>query len=201
MTSPTIETFDAPFPHVVIENYLDRETIKTINAEWPAGWHKKHVATSYKWSRSRLTPALQQVVESVDLSMVERLTGIDGLFADPDLFGAGLHCIPLGGYLKMHVDFNAHPKGWKRRVNMLIYLNENWLPEWGGALQLGIENPRHYLPVAGRAVIFETTDESWHGHPEPLSCPADRQRRSLALYFYTPDDPGKAHSTIYKDAR
>ena len=54
-------------------------------------------------------------------------------------------------------------------------------------------------PLGGRCVIFETNDKTWHGHPEPLNCPKDVQRRSLALYFYTKEAPkGEAHTTIYR---
>jgi hypothetical protein len=38
-------------------------------------------------------------------------------------------------------------------------------------------------------VIFSTTDFSYHGHPEPLNCPDNRSRRSLALYYYTNGRP------------
>lgn len=33
------------------------------------------------------------------------------------------------------------------------------------------------------AVIFDTTQNSWHGLPEPLACPDDQARQSLASYF------------------
>jgi hypothetical protein len=116
--------------------------------------------------------------------MVEKVTKIQGLFADPELFGAGLHCIPRKGFLNMHVDFNAHPKGWHRRVNVLIYLNES---------------AKFISPLGGRCVIFETNDKSWHGHPLPLACPRKVQRRSLALYLYTKEPPqGRLHTTIYQ---
>lgn len=152
-------------------------------------------------SRERLTPTAESVVRMIDVGMVERATGISSLFRDPDMFGAGLHCIPRDGFLKMHVDFNKHPKGWHRRVNMLIYLNERWEHEWGGHLQLGLLDCVKLVPIGGRCVIFETNNQSWHGHPNPLACPADVQRRSLAIYFYTEEPPAEeAHSTIYKKA-
>lgn len=132
--------------------------------------------------------------------MVEALTGIDGLFRDPEMLGAGLHCIPPNGFLKMHVDFNRHPNGWHRRVNLLIYLNERWKDSWRGHLQLGLDDDAKLIaPLGGRCVIFETNDASWHGHPEPLACPQDVQRRSMAIYYYTSESPkGEAHTTIYK---
>jgi hypothetical protein len=192
----------------VIDNFLPLEVVARINAEWPsdADWTKKACPTSIKWSTSNLPPYTADLVKRMTklpdgylVKIAEQYTAIEDLIPDNELFGAGLHCIPQGGFLNMHVDFNKHPKGWHRRVNMLIYLNEDWKPEWGGQLQLGCDNPIMIDPVWNRCVIFETTEDSWHGHPEPLKCPTDRQRRSLALYFYTKEPPPTAaHSTIYR---
>lgn len=193
--------FDKPFRHAVIDNFIDAATVRQINEEWPQEWQLVEDGSfNHKWSTQNLPPAAKAVADSFDLSMVEEVTGITGLFADPEMFGAGLHCIPPGGFLKMHVDFNRHPKGWRRRVNVLIYLNEDWSQEWGGQLQLGFgDNAKRIVPEACRCVIFETNDASWHGHPDKLACPADRQRRSLALYYYTEGvEDIEAHSTIYK---
>lgn len=189
-----------PFPHTVIDNFIDAETVAQINREWPQrAWVKESGKANNKWSRTRLTTTAKRVAKSIDIAMVEQATGISGLFADPELFGGGLHCIPPGGFLKMHVDFNRHPKGWHRRVNLLIYLNERWKDAWGGHLQIGIESPKWIAPIGGRCVIFETNDHTWHGHPEPLTCPEGVQRRSLALYYYTKEPPeGEAHTTIYR---
>lgn len=192
----------------VIDDFFSPEWVRKINEEWPQedAWQKKSCSTSMKWSASNLPPFVAGLVQRCTklpdgyfVKIAEQYTAIENLIPDNELFGAGLHCIPQGGFLNMHIDFNKHPKGWHRRVNMLVYLNENWQPEWGGQLQLGCDNPIMIDPIAGRCVIFETTEDSWHGHPEPLKCPADRQRRSLALYFYTKEPPPTAaHSTIYR---
>lgn len=192
-----------PFPHIVIDGFLSPETVRAINAQWPTDWRREDGKFNRKWSRQHgLPPAAQAVADSIDPRWLEEITGIAGLIADPDLFGAGLHCIPPTGFLKMHVDFNQHPKGWHRRVNLLIYLNEEWRDEWNGHLQLGLgDDAVSIAPIGGRCVIFETTEDSWHGHPVPLACPPDVQRRSLALYYYTPDPPpSAAHTTIYRKA-
>lgn len=195
--------FDEPFRHAVMDGFLSQEQVRAINAEWPDAWHKESGKFNLKWSTQALPDIAREIAESIDVKLIEEVTGIRDLFADPDLFGAGLHCIPSGGFLKMHVDFNKHPKGWHRRANVLIYLNEEWKDEWGGHLQLGFGfQSKLIAPIAGRCVIFETTESSWHGHPFPLKCPEGVQRRSMAIYFYTADAPaGQAHSTIYrKDA-
>ncbi len=192
--------FSKPFRHAVIDNFIAPETVRAINAQWPEKWNKEDGKFTLKWSRQELPPVAAAVAESIELDMLERVTGIQGLFPDPDRFGAGLHCIPKKGFLKMHVDFNVHPKGWHRRVNVLIYLNEIWKDAWGGDLQLGLGNRAKLVaPMGGRCVIFETNEQSWHGHPTPLRCPRGVQRRSMALYYYTRDPPaGEPHTTIYK---
>jgi hypothetical protein len=196
-----VKNCSKPFPHVIIDDYLPADVVAQINREWPADdhWLKKEGRTSIKWSTQDVPPAARAVIDAVDIAMIEQLTGIKGLIPDPDLFGAGLHCIPAGGFLKMHVDFNQHPKGWMRRINMLIYLNEYWEDSWGGHLQLGIDDLKLIAPIGGRCVIFETNERSWHGHPIPMACPVNVQRRSMALYFYTPDPPvAEVHTTIYQ---
>lgn len=195
--------FETPFPHSVIDGFLPADKVAEINREWPSdNWMKEAGRHTNKWSATTLPPSAREVVESIDLAMVEAETGISRLIRDKEMFGAGLHCIPRGGFLKMHVDFNRHPKGWHRRVNLLIYLNLRWQDDWGGHLQLGKGADRKLIaPVGGRCVIFDTNDQSWHGHPEPLNCPDDVQRRSLAMYFYTKSPPAEpAHTTIYDRA-
>jgi 2OG-Fe(II) oxygenase superfamily len=142
------------------------------------------------------------------LRFIESLTGIRGLISDPYYWGGGLHQIPSGGLLKIHADFNLHPTlKINRRVNVLVYLNKEWKEEYGGHLELwnremtGCE--RRILPIFNRVVVFNTTDFSYHGHPDPIRCPADTPRRSIALYYYTNGRPqseqsGK-HSTLFQE--
>lgn len=191
-----------PFPHTIVENLVSPETVKKINDQWPMKWEQESGRFTKKWNTQYLPQAAREVIDSINIAEIEQATGIDNLIADPDLYGAGLHCIPRGGFLKMHCDFNYHPNGWRRRVNVLIYLNQNWHDDWGGHLILSKSHKPEGVeiaPVGGRCVIFETNDKSWHGHPEPLACPESVQRRSLALYFYTNDSDGQEpRSTVYK---
>ena len=38
-------------------------------------------------------------------------------------------------------------------------------------------------PFFNRAVLFDTTQNSWHGLPEPINCPEGVCRNSLAVYY------------------
>ena len=113
---------------------------------------------------------------------------------DPHLSGGGLHEIKKGGILKVHTDFNKHPKNnLDRRVNVLIYLNKNWKKEYNGCLELWdkemIKCKQKIIPNFNKMVIFSTTDFSNHGHPEPLKCPKNKSRKSLALYYFSNGRP------------
>ena len=80
-----------------------------------------------------------------------------------------------------------------RRINVLIYLNENWEEEYGGHFELWEKDKSKCIvripPIFNKMAIFSTTDFSWHGHPDPLTCPQGRSRKSLALYYYTHGRP------------
>ena len=141
------------------------------------------------------------------LTFLERLTGVDGLIADAHLRGGGLHEIRRGGKLDVHADFNYHKRiKLYRRLNLLLYLNQGWDEDWGGHLELWSRDMtrcvQRIAPVFNRAVIFDTSSHSYHGHPEPLECPETTSRKSMALYYYTvdcPDDSDEApHTTVFQ---
>ena len=53
--------------------------------------------------------------------------------ADDAMDGGGLHRSLAGGFLNVHADFTAHHSKpqWRRRVNLLLYLNPDLGPELG----------------------------------------------------------------------
>jgi Rps23 Pro-64 3,4-dihydroxylase Tpa1-like proline 4-hydroxylase len=142
------------------------------------------------------------------VEFLQTLTGIDEpLISDPFYRGGGLHQIAQGGYLAIHADFNRHPMfGLDRRVNVLVYLNHDWQPDWGGQLELWdatMTRPVQRVdPTFNRTVVFTITDTAFHGHPEPLRCPPDRKRRSLAFYYYSNGRPeperSERHPTLWQ---
>jgi hypothetical protein len=150
---------------------------------------------------------LGELNSGVFIDFLERLTGIEGLVPDPGFVGGGLHQIERGGHLKVHADFNRHPRtGLERRLNVLVYLNRDWKDEYGGAFELWNEDmttsEAKVMPYFNRCVVFSTTSTSFHGHPEPLNCPEGETRKSIALYYYSKDRPaeeqGAAHNTLFK---
>ena len=105
-----------------------------------------------------------------------------------------MHEIKSGGLLKVHTDFSKHPtNNFDRRVNVLIYLNKDWKEEYKGCLELWDKEMKSckqkILPLFNKMVIFSTTDFSNHGHPDPIDCPNDISRKSIALYYFSKGRP------------
>lgn len=212
-----------PFRHVVIDGFLAPEFCAQLLQQFPpfergnarneAGeLGSKSTVEKIRGLGSAYT-ALDDLIRTREfLDLVGRITGIDGLLYDPWYFGGGTHENRAGQDLDPHVDFNRHPvERWHRRLNLIVYLNHQWDDAWGGSLELH-SDPRAaddrvtlVTPLYNRAVIFETTEWSWHGFSR-IAPPAERggvSRKSIALYFYTTQRPADeladAHSTIYVD--
>jgi len=213
-----------PFRHVVIDDFLEPAFAAKLLAEFPefdpgraineAGEvggkavHERIRALGPSYAR------LDEIIQGRDfLDFVSRITGIPDLIYDPQYFGGGTHDNRDGQGLDAHVDFNRHPVTHShRRLNLIVYLNPGWQPEWGGVLELH-SDPRapddriaRVVPVFNRAVIFETTEHSWHGFSRIALPPAHsgEARRSVALYFYSaerpPEELAATHSTVYVDS-
>lgn len=206
-----------PFPHIVIDNFTDPDLLRKVVNEFAhadrAGWHHTESRHEKKFSSEDeggfgpFTRALVHVLNAGPfLGFLETLTGIDGLMSDPHLRGGGLHEIKRGGALGVHADFNFYKRlKVYRRLNLIIYLNDPWREEWGGHLELWEKDGKRPVvsvaPIFNRAVIFDTSNASYHGHPRPLQCPEDQSRKSLALYYYTVDYPydedREPHTTVF----
>ena len=213
-----------PFRHVVIDDFLDAALAQRLLAQFPAFAPARAVNEDgvvgnkavYESVRP-LGPAYAALDDMVQgrgfLDLVSRITGIPGLLYDPLYVGGGTHENRDGQALDAHVDFNRHPVTHAhRRLNLIVYLNAGWNDDWGGILELH-RDPRaaddaveRVSPQFNRAVIFETTECSWHGF-SPICLPdggKDASRKSIALYFYSADRPraelAVTHSTVYVDA-
>ncbi|MGH3927719.1 MAG: 2OG-Fe(II) oxygenase, partial [Pseudonocardiaceae bacterium] len=198
-----------PFPHAVIDGLFDAERLKAVADELPRdapGWKVYDTGTELKRVLDRpeeFGRSARQLAEELNSSefvrFLERLTGIRGLIPDPHLTAAGYFDVPRGGFLDVHIDFTRNRKlALVRRVNVLVYLNEDWQPEWGGQLELwsDMDNGpvQEILPLLNRTVVFSTPDAA-HGHPKPVSAPGTRSRLCFSAYYFTSPIRGDSSMT------
>jgi hypothetical protein len=191
-----------PFPHVVLDGLFAEADLEPVLADFPrpeeTRWLEfdspREKKLGYYHELSTISPRVRAFLDAMNgfetLLWLEALSGIEGLIPDPYFGGGGIHQIEPGGFLKVHVDFNVHPKlHVHRRMNVLIYMNRDWREEWGGHLELwnasGTECRARIAPLYNRTVIFSTTETSFHGHPHPLQSPPGVTRKSVSLYYYT----------------
>ena len=207
-----------PFSHIVLDDFFDAALIDGVLAEFPRPdalrWQRFDNANEIKLASATdasfgpLTRLFMYHLNSISfLEFLTEVTGIDNLIPDPRFDGGGLHQILRGGKLGVHADFNKHGTfGLDRRLNVLLYLNKDWHEEYGGHLQLWDRDVTRceakISPIFNRLMIFGTTDFTYHGHPDPLTCPEGVTRKSLALYYFSNGRPAEeitgVHSTIFR---
>ena len=202
-----------PYKHLVLDNFLRPEIAENLYANFPKPTElRKHYkglnehkseGSSFESYHGDFMKVLQTISSQSFIDWMEEVTNIDELSIPADHRGAGVHQGRNGSFLDVHVDFSVHPTlHLHRRLNLLIYLNKDWQDSYGGALELWNADmtslDKTVLPTFNRAVIFETTDTSWHGY-DKITVPEDVTRKSIYSYYYSPVGEGvKYHDTIFK---
>lgn len=210
-----------PFRHVVIPNFFTPEMAQRLLDDFPrfeGRFARGETGDVGRKAVHREVREISDAYRDVDdflqtpelLNFMSKITGIPDLLYDFAYHGGGTHENVDGASLYPHVDFNYHPKGWHRRLNLIIYLSPEWEEQWGGILELhsnpwdpSTDHAKSVLTTFNYAVLFETTEHSWHGFRQ-INLPEDRRhlsRKSFAIYLYTKDRPAHqataSHSTIY----
>ena len=197
-----------PFQHVVIDNFWREDVAEALHAEFPeydsTVWnaHYNNKIENKKgcnhWDKFPATTyrAFNYLNSKEFTQLVKQTTFHYDIEMDIGLHGGGWHAHMNGGNLNMHLDYNIHPKlGMQRRLNIIVYLTKDWDTAYGGGLELWSHNeetnqPKEHVKTIdikfNRAVLFNTTQNSWHGLPYPLSCPDHMVRQSMAAYYLGP---------------
>lgn len=196
-----------PFPHLVLDGFLDDAFAHEVLAEFP-GVDEMPKSRDYVFGDKRELssveargPACRRLYDALTgPEFAEALRLIHGkeLFVDPAFHGGGFHQGSDGSFLDMHVDFNVHPlhEDWLRTINILIYMSEDWLPEYGGELLVTTDPSIPTTPIRpqfNRGLLMVTNDRTYHGY-EKMSLPPGITRKSIATYAYEHIQVGSVHA-------
>jgi hypothetical protein len=206
-----------PYNHICIDNFLPEQVLRRVQADLQylgegndsVTFERAQENLKSQYNPDRLPRFSRELFHALNsrpfLLFLEEMTGIKGLIPDPYFIGAGIHRVGSGGHLDIHADFNLHKQmSVERRLNVLIYLNDDWREEWGGSFEIW-ENDmsakvKSFVPLFNRMCCFSTGSNTFHGNPEKVNHPNGEPRQSIALYYYTAtwDPSRKSHSTIFK---
>lgn len=209
-----------PYPSICIDDFLDAGFARSVAASYPSFSDALRLGRSYTALNERgkvqitdpqhFPDAVRALTQTLSapafLAALSDMTGIPNLIWDDHFEGGGMHQTNRSGWLDVHADFNLLlDRQLHRRLNLLIYLNEEWEEEWGGAVELWDANVKTchqaYFPLLNRCIIFATNDVSFHG-VTPVACPSDKVRKSFAVYYYTREAPpeyrGKFRDTVFR---
>lgn len=193
-----------PFYHIVINDFFPIDVAENLSNEFinynDERWvyynnpiENKKTLNDWRFFPKHIYQTFTHFCSDTFVKHLQEMTGIQKLYPDYGLHGGGCHMHGVNGVLNVHKDYSLHPKlNLQRKLNLIVYLSKEWDTSWGGGLELWSHDEQTDQPktktkevecIFNRAVIFDTTQNSWHGLPNPLSCPIDMYRKSLAMYY------------------
>jgi len=197
-----LNIINEPFNHIIIDNFLQDDYFDKVTKSLPNStdnfWEYmnplevKYALDRPEYMNDYIVNIFNVLSHPKVIEKISNIFGIQDLEYDPYMNGAGLHYHPRNGRLNMHLDYEQHPilKDKQRRLNIIFYLNKSWKKEWNGSTDLWnydmTECCFKSYPVANRVIIFETTENSWHGVPDKILCPQEEFRKTLAFYYISP---------------
>lgn len=213
--SPTNFRSASPFPLAIIDDFLP--------VDFAAGLHGEIIllkdltqSNDYIFAKSKFEyPALENIGPYgrelkrflLSAEFADALSDMyqKKLFVDANFTGGGVHRGGGGSFLDMHADFGRHPneKGWVRELNILLYMNKEWKPEYGGSLDLknadnGISTAIE--PLYNRCVLMLTKGHTLHGYKR-TAFPEGMYRNSIAAYAYSNESDEKTLATLSTTTR
>lgn len=192
----------APYPHIVLDNFLTEEHFIKVISESSRSQPSlgKNFDSDVEKNKSislnsQLPTVLSDIIQELNSpKWIENLRHLTGIL---DLSGtdngnsllANFHVMKSNGILGSHVDHGAEPSDGRAHVlNIIIYLSENWLPEYGGHTQLynskGSAVVSEVINKPNRALIFLHTPYSFHGVSK-LNDDITEPRKTLYIDYYS----------------
>jgi Rps23 Pro-64 3,4-dihydroxylase Tpa1-like proline 4-hydroxylase len=197
-----LKSFNHPKSIILkIDNFLDKNFLKTINEEIILLSNIKNFKKFYLKRKSNKIEFLDYSIfyknskklikilsQKKFINFLQKNLNIkDNLYPDASNGFSGFNIVKKNGFLKTHADFNYNNYLKKyRTINLLIYFNRGWKKNYGGNLSFYdySSNKKQYTFIAknNRCLIFLTNKFTPHGYKKIV---VDKDRVSLNFYYYT----------------
>jgi SM-20-related protein len=168
-----------PFNYVVVPNFIPRDQLTKIAADFP------------KVPGPGSHPPSELLIRGHFAGLLEELNGDRFRRAIESKFSVDLNGFPTMVTVRGHLrkkDGSIHTDSKSKIITVLLYLNEHWESE-GGRLRLlrsGTDLEDYVVevpPVGGALLAFRRSDISWHGHK-----PYEGPRRAIQFNWVTSQD-------------
>lgn len=187
-----------PVPYTIIDNFLPNDIYTAILQETQNISNDKFTIfkneTSRRWEcRDFIEAPLTQTVFNSFYSphfikWLEKISGLTKLLPDPYLRGGGYTKTESGSQLGLHNDFNWNDQILlNRKLNLILYVNENWKQEWDGDLELWSFDKQEVTkitPFPNRLVFWNYDERLIHGQPNSLKTPKHICRENFIVFYY-----------------
>jgi len=164
----------APYPHLVIQDFLNQDQLENLVKAFPDIKHRGSI------------PADSIQCKDLFKNLIQELEGDELRSTISEKFSVDLKSKPTMLTLRGNTtlkDGRIHTDSKSKIITVLVYMNPEWDFE-GGRLRIlknnnSLENyTDEIIPKAGTCVMFEVTDNCWHGHTK-----YDGKRLSLQLNY------------------
>lgn len=211
------ELISEPIDHIVIDNFLPEDFARDLSNEFgdygDDHWHKysntmeeKRTCNQWNLFKPKTYTYFQLLCSEFVNNSISKKFNIQ-IEADYGLHGGGQHIHSKMGNLNPHLDYSIHPKtGAERRLNAIYYLTDDHEEGDGGHFGLwgnGSETEpgdlvKEYAPLFNRLVMFNTSQQSWHGLSRIYKPKSNRYRKSLATYCVSsPREEALTHTRAF----
>ena len=195
-----------PYPYCSIDNILSinfakkcqDEILNISDEEWDRynnPFEQKYTLRNKNKLSENCTILFNYLNSKQFITQLSKIVN-EKLYPDPTKNWWGIHKYDNGDYLDIHSDAGIHPETkQKKHVTLGIYLSKNWSEENLGHLEIwkgnniNIDNHKltkcvkKILPSFNKLILFNNTNNAWHGNPIPTICNSDQKRIFITVSY------------------
>tara|TARA_B100000287_G_scaffold434850_1_gene500652 strand:- start:2995 stop:3711 length:717 start_codon:yes stop_codon:yes gene_type:complete len=186
----TPQIIDKPYKIWIIDNFLQKDVIKSLNKNWVSqdsglwgssydkvGGKKNILEDGMRWLNDydlmpdEISSVIKHFHSDEFTAMITKITGVDNLVTDKSRNWSGMRTMLPNSYQLIHSDARTHPKnGLRKELTCLFYLNEDYNRERDeGCLEIWNDDMTEKVievePINNRFMVFLNSNTAYHGVP------------------------------------